>query len=160
MRAGKKTRSKSKGWKKSPKGKGKGKNSSSGSGPSGTNAAAKKMGKCLDCGKYGPWKGDPECENVKSGKTKPFRPHGANVLTQHYRLDADDEDEEEHDQDLRDAIMNSLSEVHGASTVTEEQTCIICSLTAASSTDPKGSQHQNMDKATGATETLTSPPGR
>ena len=70
-------RSKSKGWKK-PKGKGKGKSSSS-TGPSGTNAAGKKTGKCLDCGKYGHWKGDQECEHVKSGKTKPFRPHGANA---------------------------------------------------------------------------------
>ena len=82
-RAGKKMRSKSKGLKKPPKGKGKGKHSSAGSGPSGTNAAGKKTGKHLDCGKYGHWKGDPECEHVKSGKTKPFRPHGANVITQH-----------------------------------------------------------------------------
>ena len=156
MRAGKKMRSKTKGWKKSPKGKGKGK--SHGSGPSSTNVAAKKTGKCLECGKYGHWKGDPECENVKSGKTTPFRPHGANAITQHFHLDADDEDEDDHDQDLRDAIRNSLNEVHGAST--EEQTCVISSLTSASSTDPNGSQHQSMNKATGATETSTSPPGR
>ena len=158
MRAGKKMRSKSKGWKKSPKGKRKGKNSSSSSGPTRTNAAGKKTGKCLDCGKYGHRKGDSECEHVKSGKTKPFRPHGANVLTQHYRLDADDEEEGKHDQDLRDAIMNSVNEVHGAST--EGQTCVVSSLTAASSTDPSSSQHQLMDKATGATETSNSPPGR
>ena len=52
---------------------------------------------------------------MKSGKPKPFRPHGANVIKQHYRLDADDDDGEDHDQDLRKAIMNSLSEVSGAS---------------------------------------------
>ena len=54
--------------------------------------------------------------------------------------------------------MNSLNKVHGAST--EEQTCVISPLTAASSTDPNGSQHQNIDKATEATETSTSSPGR
>ena len=51
MRAGKKIRSKTKGWRKTPKGKGKGK--SYRSGPSITNVTAMKIGKCLDCGKYG-----------------------------------------------------------------------------------------------------------
>ena len=63
-----------------------------------------KKGTHLDCGKYEHWQRDPECENVKSGKTKPFRSHGANVFTQHYRVDADGKDENEHDQDVRDAI--------------------------------------------------------
>ena len=70
---------------------------------------------------------------MKSGKTKPFRPHGANVITQHYRLDADDDNEDGHDQDLREAIMNSLNEVSGASP--EEQTCVVSSLAAAGSND-------------------------
>ena len=93
---------------------------------------------------------------MKSGKTKPFRPHGTNVVTEHYRMDADDDDEDDHD--LREAIRNSLTEISGASS--EEQTCVISSLTAASSTDPAGSQHQVMDEATAATGTTTSTSGR
>ena len=54
--------------------------------------------------------------------------------------------------------MNSLSEVNGASS--EEQTCAVSSLTAASSTDPGGSQHEIMNKATATTGTRTSTPGR
>ena len=154
MRAGKKMRSKSKGWKK-PKGKGKGKGSTS-STPAGTNAAGKKTGKCLDCGKYGHWKGDPECEHVKSGKTKPFKPHGAHVVTEYHRLDADDDAD---DADLHEAIVNSLQERSGASQ--EEETCVISSLTAAGSRDVGGSQHERFDAATAATATTsesTEPP--
>ena len=136
----------------------KGKGKSHGSRPPSTNVAAKKTCKCLDCGKYGHWKGDSECKDVKGGKRKSFRPHGANVITQNFRLDADGEDEDDHDQDLRGAIRKCLNEVHGAST--EEQMCVITSLISASSTDPNGSQHQFMDKATRATETSTSPPER
>ena len=39
-----------------------------------------KTGKCLDCGQFGHWKGDPECARVKSGQTPPFKKHGANVI--------------------------------------------------------------------------------
>ena len=96
---------------------------------------------------------------MKSGKTKPFRPHGDNVVTEHYRLDADDDDDEDHGQDLREAIMNPLNEVSGAS---EEQTCVVSSLTAAGSKDAGGSQHETFEKATAATATSSStdPPGR
>ena len=37
------------------------------------NVTAKRTGKCSDCDKYGHWKGDTECDHVKSGKNKPFR---------------------------------------------------------------------------------------
>ena len=111
MRGGKKMRSKTKGWRKTPKGKRKGK--SHGSGPSSTNVTAQKTGKCFDYGKYGHWKGDAECDHVKSRKTKSFRPHGANVTSQHFRLDANDDDEDDHG--LREAIINSLREINGAS---------------------------------------------
>ena len=150
MRAGKKMRSKSKGWKK-PKGKGKGKGPTISS-PAGTNAAGKKTGKCLDCGKYGHWKGDPECENVKSGKTKPFKPHGTHVVTEFHRLDADDDED---DADLGEAIIDSLQERTGASH--EEETCVISSLTAAGSHDAGGSQHEKLSNmATEAMATTSS----
>ena len=115
-----------------------------------------KTGKCLDCGKYGHWKGDAECDHVKSGKTNIFRPHRTNVITEHFRIEADDDDEDDHD--LREAIMNSLSEINRASS--KEKTCVISSLMAASSTDPAGSQHQVMDDATAATGKTTSSPGK
>jgi len=74
VKAGKKLRSKSKGWRPKGKGKGKGKGKSKNPGngmngmpsTSGAFNSGKKTGKCLDCGKFGHWKGDPECEHVKS----------------------------------------------------------------------------------------------
>ena len=54
--------------------------------------------------------------------------------------------------------MNSLSEINGASS--EDHTCVVSSLTAASSTDPAGSQHEIINKATAATGTTASTPGR
>ncbi|MCP4902744.1 MAG: hypothetical protein GY906_37760, partial [bacterium] len=136
------------------KGKGKGK------GPhtptSGTNAAGKKTGKCLDCGKYGHWKGDPECDHVKSGKTQPFKPRNqANVVhePEHFRLDSDSEE----DEDLREAILNSLRDVSDSGVDTSmEQTCVISSLTAASSNEKGVSQEELLSKAAEATEKTSS----
>ena len=147
-------RPKTKGWRKTTKGKGKEKHD--GSGAPSTNVTAKETGKCHDCGKYGHRKGDAECDHVKSKKTKSFRTHGANVITQHFLLDA--EYDHEHDHDLRGTIMNSLCEIYGASS--QRQTCVVSPLTAARSTDPTCSQHEIMNKATAATGTTTSTAGR
>ena len=54
--------------------------------------------------------------------------------------------------------MNSLSEVKGA--FSEKQTCVVSSLTPASSTDSGDSDHEFINKATPATGSTTSPLGR
>ena len=83
MRAGKKLRSKTKGWRKG-KGKGKSASSSTALQPAhahvATNSNFKKTGKCMDCGKYGHWKGDPECDFVKRGIRKPFQAVKSNFV--------------------------------------------------------------------------------
>ena len=77
MRAGKKLKSQSKGWRKTPRPS----RPSSGKPSSSTTPQRKeKTGKCLDCGLFGHWKGDPECPKVKSGQTPLFKKSGANVV--------------------------------------------------------------------------------
>ena len=95
LRAGKKLKSASKGWKK-PTGRGRGGHGwpSSSSSSNIANVKKEKTGKCLDCGQFGFWKGDPECARVKSGQTPRFKKHGANVI--YYSLTDDyDHDEEQ-----------------------------------------------------------------
>ena len=83
LKAGKKLNSASKGWNK-PKGRGKGghgrPSTTSSSSSNVTTVKKEKTGKCLDCGQFGHWKGDPECSRVKSGQTPLFKKHGTNVL--------------------------------------------------------------------------------
>ena len=33
----------------------------------------KEKSRCADCGKYGHWKGDPECSKVKAGERAPYK---------------------------------------------------------------------------------------
>ena len=84
LKAGKKLKSASKGWKK-PAGRGRGghrppSSSSSISSSNVTQVKKEKTGKSLDCGQFGHWKGDPEYPRVKSGQTPLFKKHCANVL--------------------------------------------------------------------------------
>ena len=91
MKAGKKLKSASKGWKKPGR---PGRPSSSTASSSNTvKKTTEKRGKCLDCGQLGQWKGDPECSRFKSGQTPLFKKHGVNVI--HYLLGKDDDDDDE-----------------------------------------------------------------
>ena len=93
LKAGKKLQSASNGWKK-PAGRGRGGHRPSSSSSSNvTQVKKEKTGKCLDCGQFGNWKGDPECDRVKSGQTPLFKKHGANVL--YFSLDDDSDHAEE-----------------------------------------------------------------
>ena len=94
LKAGKKPKSASKGWKK-PAGRGRGGHRPSSSSSSNvTQVTKEKTGKCFDCGQFGHWKGDPECARVQSGHTPPFKKHGTNVI--YYSLTNDyDHDEEQ-----------------------------------------------------------------
>ena len=92
MKAGKKLKSASKGWTK-PGRPGRPSSSTTSSSNVAGNKKTEKTGKCLDCGQFGHWKGDPECSRVKSGHTPLFKKHGVNVI--HYVLDKDGTDNEE-----------------------------------------------------------------
>ena len=68
-----------------------------------------KTGKCLDCGQFGHWKGDPECSRLKSGQTSLFKKHGANVL--YFSIDDDNYDHAEKRTTVTPLYSNDPDEV-------------------------------------------------
>ena len=113
MKAGKKLKSASKGWKKPGR---PGRPSSSTASSSNTvKRTTEETGKSLDCGQFGHWKGGPECSRTKSGLTPLSKKHGVNVI--HYLLDKDDDDDDDertsttrlYDDEVIDWTINSIN---------------------------------------------------
>ena len=82
LKAGKKLKSASKGWKK-PTGRGRVGNGRppSSSSSNVTQVKKEKTGKCLDCGQFGHWKGDAECSRVKFGQRPLFKKNAPTSCT-------------------------------------------------------------------------------